>query len=188
VRTKLVGRILLEDEPAGKLFLIPSKKSWEIPFVAVWLAFWLVAPYHLVTSAWRSLSNPATADWFNALWGIAWVFGIVFALGTLLWGFGGQEKLRVTMAEVELTRSLFGLVFRRRVTPTIEIRNLRYTPEISGHRRHRPGCISFEDRQGTVTFGKPLSEGEGLAVIEQMLLVHPFPKRDRALEYIDMSS
>jgi hypothetical protein len=32
-----------------------------------------------------------------------------------------------------------------------------------------------------------LDDAEALAIIEQMLAVYPFPKRDKTLEYIDLS-
>lgn len=187
MQIKLAGRVILDEEPAGRKFTIPSKKDWQMPFIAVWLAGWAIFPIPSMMRAVHSLRTPGAIDWFSLLWGIGWMFGIGFALSTLLWGLGGNECLRVTASEVEFSQSLFGVVFRRRVSPTNEIRNLRYTLASSGHRRYRPGRIAFEDSRGTVSVGSPLSEAEGLAIIDQMLVVHAFPKKDKALEYMDLS-
>lgn len=190
MQTRLAGRVLMDQEPTGRKFIIPSKKDWQMPFIAVWLAAWAILPFHSMMRAVHSLRTPGATDWFSLLWGIGWLFGIGFGLTTLLWGLGGSECLRVTVSDVEFTRSLFGVVFRRRVSPTSEIRNLRYTLTnlTNFGRRSRVGCIAFEDKGGSANIGSPLSEGEGLAMIEQMLLVHPFPKKDKALEYLDVRS
>jgi hypothetical protein len=188
LQTRLIGRISLDQGLNGTLLRIPSKKDWKILFIAAWLAFWLAAPFSLMLRAFHSLAQPKSTDWFSLLWGVGWIFGIWFAVSSLVWSLGGIEFLRLTPSEIELTRSVFGVVFKRRLTPTREVRNLRYTLHSSSSRRYRLGCICYEDNQGTVRVGAGLDDAEALAIIDQMLVVYAFPKKDKALEYIDLNT
>jgi len=111
------------------------------------------------------------------------------AVSSLVWSLGGIEFLRLTPSEIELMRSVFEVVFKRRLTPTREVRNLRYrAAHSSGSRRYRLGCICYEDTQGTVRVGAGLDDAEALAIIDQMLVVYPFPKKDKVLEYMDLNT
>jgi hypothetical protein len=146
------------------------------------MAFWLAAPFSLMLLAFHSLAQPKSTDWFSLLWGVGWIFGIWFAVSSLVWSLGGSEFLRLTPSEL-------GVVFKRRLTPTREVRNLRYMPGYSsGSRRYRLGCICYEDNQGTVRVGAGLDDAEALAIIDQMLVVFPFPKKNKALEYMDLNT
>jgi hypothetical protein len=189
LQTRLIGRISLDQGLNGTLLRIPSKKDWKILFIAAWLAFWLAAPFSLMLRAFHSLAQPKSTDWFSLLWGVGWVFGIWFAVSSLVWSLGGIEFLRLTPSEFEFTRSLFGVVFKRRLTPTREVRNLRYMPaHSSSSRRYHLGCLCYEDNQGTVRVGAGIDDAEALAIIDQMLIVYPFPKKDKALEYMDLNT
>jgi len=116
------------------------------------------------------------------------VAGIFFVSGAILWALGGVERIRLTYAELLITRSLFGIACSRRLVLAAEVRNLRFTLPSGNGRKQRESRINFEDSRGTVSFGSGLSDGEALAVIERMLAVYPFSKKDRALEYLDLSS
>jgi hypothetical protein len=39
-----------------------------------------------------------------------------------------------------------------------------------------------------VRVGSGLDDAEALAIIDQMLVVYPFPKKDKALEYMDLNT
>lgn len=94
--------------------------------------------------------------------------------------------MRLNPSTLELTASVFGFVFRRRSASVSEVRNLRYVPSHSLGRSVRESCICYEDRQGSVKFGRDLDDAEAFAVIDQMLNVYPFTKKDRALDYMDL--
>jgi hypothetical protein len=152
------------------------------------VSFLAGCPFTLMLRAFHSLAQPKSTDWFSLLWGVGWVFGIWFAVSSLVWSLG-IEFLRLTPSEFEFTRSLFGVVFKRRLTPTREVRNLRYMPaHSSSSRRYHLGCLCYEDNQGTVRVGAGIDDAEALAIIDQMLIVYPFPKKDKALEYMDLNT
>jgi len=172
----------------GTTFVIPSKKDWKILFFAAWLAFWVIAPFHLEVQAVRSLVEHRAIDWTNLIAGAAWFFGIVLVGWSILWSIGGKEVLWLSASQLELSSSIFGLVFRRRQTPLVQVRNLRYVPSHSDKwQEYQESNIRYEDGAKTVKFGGSLNDDEALAIIEQMLNVYPFPKKDKALEYMDLN-
>ena len=66
-----------------------------------------------------------------------------------------------------------------------DIRNLRYTPAMQGNRSSRASDIRYEDKTVTVKFANGLPDAEAFALIDAMLTVYSFPRRDRALAYMD---
>jgi hypothetical protein len=188
LQKNLLGRISIDYGLNGILIRIPSKKDWQMLFIAAWLAFWVIAPSSMMLKAIRGMGHPNSADWFSLLWGIGWIFGIWFGASTLVWSIGGVDLMRLTPSEVNATKTVFGITVRRRSSSTTEVRNLRYMPANSGgSRRYRRGRICYEDDRGTVTVTSGLDDAEALAVIDQMLLVHPFSRKDKAFEYLDLS-
>ena len=191
--TQLIGNISIEQNFTGTTIRIPSKKSWQVIFLAAWLAFWLYGPFDGVWKAWTHLTHPDSETWFMLFWSIGWVFGIGFASSALLWSLGGVDALRITSSEVEWTRSIFGIVIKRKLTPIDRVRNLRYMPgNPDRFRGFRPGRICYEDGNYTVNAGDGfynlgLKDAEAFAIIETMLSIYPFQKKDRAMEYMDTS-
>ena len=135
----------------------------------------------------QSLGHPESADLFGLLCGISWIFGICWIVSSLSWRIDGVDQLQVTPSGMGLTRSVAGVVFKRRLSSATEVRNLRYSPESWTGRYRSPACICYEDSRGTVKFGPDLSETEARTVIEQLLSVYPFPVEDQALEYTNSS-
>jgi hypothetical protein len=186
LQQKLAGRVSWDQDWNGTTFVIPAKKDWRILFFTAWLAFWVIAPLHLEVKAVRSLMENQAVDWTHLIWVVGWVFGIVFAGWSILWAVGGKEVLRLSGSQLELSSSIFGFVFQRRQTPFVQVRNLRYVPSHSDRwQEYQESNIRYGDGQKTVKFGGSMTDAEALAVIEQMLSIYPFPKKDKALEYID---
>jgi hypothetical protein len=144
-------------------------------------------PLSIVRRAVESLKHGWGADWFNLLWGVGWVFGIVFAGWAVLWELGGKHLLRVSPSDLTLETTLFGIPIRRRSAPNAEIRNLRYVPAHVHGRKSRESSLRYEDARGTASFGDSLLDADAFAIIEQMLKIYPFPKRDKGLEYLDLN-
>jgi hypothetical protein len=174
------------QEPNEIILVIPAKKGWTIIFVAAWLAFWL-CHFPPVLRFPQSMVHPETADWLGVFWCVGWVLGVVFAVWSIMWAICGTEFIHVNSSRLDLRATIFGITTRRRSTAVNEVRNLRFVPAHSHGRRSRASCICYEDEDGTAKFGSELSDAEGLAVIDKMLTVFPFPKRDKSLEYIDLS-
>jgi hypothetical protein len=181
------GRVAVQQESSGTNISIRAARDWTLLFLAVWLAMWAILPFKIVLAAMRSLAHPESIQLFGLLWSVGWVFGICFALSRIAWGLGGRDSLTLTVTELRLTSTVFGIPIRRRNDPNDEVRNLRFMPSYRSGRSYTPSRIAFEDARGTVKFASGLDDSEALAVIEAMLTIYPFPKRDRALEYLETS-
>lgn len=185
---KLTGRVSWDQDWNGTTFVIPSKKDWRLLFFIAWLAFWVMAPLHLGARAIRNLLEQGIVDWVHLVWGAGWTFGFFLAVWTILWSIGGKEVLHISSSQLELSSSIFGCVFRRRRTPLAQIRNLRYVPSrLDKWQEYQESNIQYEDGAKKIQFGGSLNNAEALAIIEQMLNVYPFPKKDNAPEYMDLN-
>lgn len=183
---QLIGRVSWEQDWNGTNFYIPSKKDWKLAFIAVWLVLWSIGGFHAISQILAEYRQGSTINFFLLVWSVGWLFGLVFAVKTLLWGAGGKDTLYLMPSELKVSYSLFGLPFRERTISLDDIRNLRFVPEHRFGRNYKASRISFECSKGTVSFGEDLNDGEALAIIEEMLKIYPFPKKDRALEYVDL--
>jgi hypothetical protein len=144
-------------------------------------------PFKLVAASVRSLAHPQSVQLFELLWSVGWFLGVCFAVSSIVWGLGGRDSLSISSTELRLSSTVFGFAIRRKNVPTIDVRNLRFMPSYRKGRGSTPSKLAFEDSQGTVKFASGLEDSEAFAVIETMLAVYPFPKRDRALDYVDLS-
>ena len=179
-------RITIQDDQNGRRISIRAARDWSLLFLSIWLAMWTTLPIKTVLAAVRSLARPESMQLFDVLWSLGWLVAICVVVSHIAWGLGGQDLLILSPTELHLSSTLFGISIRRRDTPTSEVRNLRFMPSYRRGRGRAPSNISFEDSRGTVKFASALDDSDALAVIEAMLAVYPFPKRDRALEYLDL--
>ena len=182
------GRVTIQHEAGATVIAIRAARDWSLFFIAFWLVGWATLPFKFVLAtvhaAARGLAHPTSVQLFPILWSIGWLFGVLFATSRLLWALGGREILTLSPTELRLASTLFGATLRHRETSTPEIRNLRFVPSARRGRGNTPSKIAFEDPRGTVSFGSGLNDSGAIAVIEAMLAVYPFPKRDRALDYM----
>ncbi len=181
-------RVTVQQDRNGTSISIRAARDWTLLFLAVWLAMWAILPLKIVLAAIRSLAHPESIQLFGLLWSVGWVFGICFALSRIAWGLGGRDSLILSATELRLSCTVFGISIRRRNASTGEVRNLRFMPSYRSGRSYTPSNIAFEDGRGTVKFASGLDDSEALAVIEAMITVYPFPKRDRALDYLEIKS
>jgi hypothetical protein len=179
------GRVAIQQDWNGVRISIRAARDWTLVFVAFWLVGWAILPFKMVLASVRSLAHPESVQLFGLLWSVGWVFGIGFALSRIVWGLGGRDSLILTATELRLSSTVFGISIRSRNASTGEVRNLRFTPSHGSGRSYTPSKIAFEDARGTVKLASGLDDSEGLAVIEAMLAVYPFPRRDRALDYME---
>ena len=183
--TPLTKHISQEAQVDGVIFTIRPPRNWSLLFISGWLAFWLIAPFHLMLATYDKLLRHGQPDWFNLFWSLGWIAGIAFAAWSLLWSIGGRELINLSPSKLQLTKTLFNLAFRRRTSMNADIRNLRYSPAMQGSRSSRASDIRYEDKTVTVKFANGLPDAEAFALIDAMLTVYSFPRRDRALAYME---
>ena len=71
---------------------------------------------------------------------------------------------------------------------TTEMRNLRFIPAHGSGKQHVASRLAFEFGTKTIRFATDLEDGEALAIIDSMLEVYAFPRRDRSFEYMELPS
>jgi hypothetical protein len=180
------GRVTTTPTSQGICIIIRPLFDWRIAFFTVWLVGWVVMPWKTEVNAIKSLYEPSPVQWFALLWGVGWLLGIVFVSQHLLWTFGGRETLEITPTELSLVKSVFGISVRKWKISVTEVRNLRFIPAHGYGKRRVASRIAFEYGSKTIHFGVELEDGKALAIIDSMLGVYSFPKRDRSLEYLEL--
>ena len=145
-------------------------------------------PWKAEMNAIESLRDVSTAQWFQLFWGIGWLGGIAFVGFYLLWALGGMETIELTPAELTLNKTIFNVSVRKWNIGTVDVRNLRFSPAYGSGKQRVASRIAFEYKTKTIRFAAELEDGEALAIIDSMLEVYAFPKRDRSFEYIELQS
>jgi hypothetical protein len=151
---------------------IHAPRDWELLLFAFLLVFFVVIPLLIVVDRGGGTGTAADLHYFEA----GWFLADCFFVWRIAWGLGGMESIVLSATELQFSSTLFGLSIRRRVAPTSEVRNLRFTPSSGGGRNYTRSKITYEDAHGMVRLAAGLDEWEALTLINLMLTVHPFPK------------
>lgn len=167
------GRASITDNFNGIEIVVPAIKNWfVIPFLCAWLGGWAIGLF----SAGKMIllpNTPTVALLFIFFWLIAWTFGGVFFIFSLIWSLKGKEI--ITVGNGMLTIEKKGAPFlKARSYDLREINNMGIKQDpLMAYRRMsiqspymKKGTISFDYGFKTVRFGEALDEAEARHIIE----------------------
>jgi hypothetical protein len=170
-------RYRLEHTSAGLTAVVPSRRAWFIVlFLSAWFVGWIFGEVNAIRKLISATAKTPTA--FLAFWLLGWTVGGIFAAGTLLWQFGGQEVITVTPTELSHRVEAFGFG-RTRSYALSEVKQFRATdyganpltnqaawfPSITGSGF---GPIAFDYGSSTIRLGAALEEAEGKLLVREL--------------------
>lgn len=179
----LAGRLKWEQTGQGIRVEIPARLDWTTLFFIAWLAMWSLAGWHIIMQTFTKHDAPV----FNMLWLVGWAAAECFVIASIIWSLAGHTTLILDAYVLEITRRIAGIQLDTRSFATSNVHNLRYMPAGNRGRRSYGSQICFEADCKTRKFASKVEDAEAFALIDRMLDVYNFPK-DRALEYLDLSS
>jgi len=146
----------------------PVRHPFVMIFLTVWLGGWTVGG---IAAFQQFISSNGSSDGraFLGFWLCGWLVGELFALGSLLWMFFGQENLRATMTSLSHTYRVLLWTRTRNYRPA-SISNLRWQAGTGTQfaRGSTQSAIAFEYGPKTISVAKGCDAGEGAHIIATM--------------------
>ena len=174
-------RSIVSEESGTLRISVPMRKRvFSLLFMLAWLGLWTLAGI----SIGRQLIQKFNL--FEAFWMCGWVMGEVMVSYALLRMLGGRDIVQVSNGVLELRKQAFGLGLSKQYS-ILEIRDLRFQPEMGGGKSHRDSCIAFDYGAKTITFGDGIDEGEANQLIRTILdryrLVQSSPRERSSIRF-----
>lgn len=175
------GKAKIDKSSGGLRISIPSKKNWfGLLFGTAWLGGWYFGFKSAITTI-SFDSNEFGADGFMTFWLIGWTIGGLAIIIFLLWGYFGQEKIKVDSGEMLFEKTIFGIGLKKRFEAN-EIKNFRTEKTETGIFGKNglafwglgPGQIKFDYGLKTFSFGLGVDDSEANYLVE--LLSNHFKK------------
>jgi hypothetical protein len=140
---------------------VPTKKSWAILFILVWLALWTVGG---VDTGSRLLHE---FEFGAFLWTCFWLVAECGATYLLLRMLFGRDVIVAKAAEFSLSKQILGIGFAKAYLVP-EMRDLRFQPEAGVGKRRRDSRIVFDYGAKTIGFAEEIEEAEAAELIQQI--------------------
>lgn len=180
-----------KSDHSGRLSIVfPSKKSFVLLFLALWLIGWyhgMLSWFETMGSAEQSMNESGSEGslLFLYVWGVFWAAGGVLVLLQIAWGLGGSETLAVHSLGISLRKDILGIPLGRE-------KNYRWD-NISDIREHKiqrgillfrqpqygflgsPGRLAFDYGGKSITFATGLKK-EDISVVLNTIINSNFAR------------
>jgi hypothetical protein len=170
------GRATIDENFDGMEITIPAKKNFFIiPFLGVWLCFWLVAEIFVLSMlVGGSVGGPPGI--FLFVWLCGWTAGGIFAFRAFWWNVAGKEVILIAQGAITLDKK--GALFYKAKTYDLrESKNFRAQEDNIAYgpfgnmsmfnlfNLKNSGTIRFDYGLETIKFANGIHEAEANFII-----------------------
>jgi hypothetical protein len=173
MRETLAGKLTWEPTGDGIRVEIPARRSWTILIHFLWLIVWCGVGWLAWT---RAHEGHHAATQIPLIWIVGWAAGVVFMTASILWSLTGSTTLELNSYQLRIVRQMMGLQLGTRSYANVDVRNLRFIPNMIRGRSNLPSHISFEEKGKTRSFAWAVAETEAVALIDKMDQIYKFPR------------
>jgi len=165
-------RFDVEQTDDGELIRIkPRRRIAPLIFLPIWIVLWSLGGLFSLAAM------PGDVSPYTAVWLIFWAFGLVLAIGSLVWLLAGSETIRVTGGDLEVAHGGLGLS-RRWLYQGAQIRNLKVSErpawasrmggQVPFTRMNRSGSVKFDYGARTIYLAPGLEDAEGAMIVDRL--------------------
>ncbi len=172
------GRAEIENVDGVLEIAVPVKaRGFVIPFMIFWLTMWAIGEYTVSAQFVEKIQTaPLAGNVFTLVWLCLWTIAGPYALYQTLWLAFGTELMSLSLSQLEHSRKVLGITFRKRIYLVKDITKLRTAPAVAHKLRgkyERPlpdaSSIAFDYGRSSIIMASGIDEAEADYIRSEMV-------------------